>query len=251
MQRLFFLMVGSIFLACGGGEAGEGGDGGGDAGAAAAPLGNGVITGTVTFEGSAPENPPINMAEEPDCADDYANGPRDPVVVVNDGALQNVFVRVTGGLPEGPYPSPRQPAVIDQTGCLYEPRVVGVMVAQPLEIRNSDSLLHNIKAQPGENRPFNISQPRAGMTTTRTFNTPEVMIPLECNVHGWMQAYVGVVTHPYFATSGPDGSFRIEGLPPGTYQLEAWHERFGTKAGEVTIGPDGTGSVTFTYGPAS
>jgi hypothetical protein len=137
--------------------------------------------------------------------------------------------------------------VIDQTGCLYEPRVVGVMVGQSLEIRNSDPLLHNIKAVPTENRGFNISQPQAGMTSTRTFNTPEIMVPLECNVHGWMNAYVGVVAHPYFATTGADGAFAIAGLPAGTYQLEAWHERFGTRTGTVTVTDGGAGTVDFTY----
>lgn len=252
MQRFVLLTVILAVAACGGGDGGAAG--GGEAagsGDAVAPLGTGVIMGTVNFEGTPPQNPAIDMSEEQQCAAAYQGQPRDPEVVVNSGKLANVFVRVTGGLPAGPYPMAAQPAMIDQTHCLYSPRVQGVMVGQPLEIRNSDSLLHNIKAQPQANRPFNISQPRAGMTTTRTFNTAEVMVPLECNVHGWMQAYVGVVDHPYFATSGRDGTFRIQGLPPGTYQVEAWHERFGTKSGEVTIGPDGQGTITFTYGPAS
>jgi hypothetical protein len=126
--------------------------------------------------------------------------------------------------------------------------VVGVMAGQSLTILNSDSLLHNIKAVPTANRGFNVSQPRAGMSREQTFTEPEIMVPLECNVHGWMKAYVGVVAHPYFATSAEDGTFTIGGLPPGTYQVEAWHESLGTKTGEVTIGPDGAGTVTFTYG---
>lgn len=251
MRRLVLLMTAWAFMACGGGEGSEGGGEAAGGGETVAPLGTGHIMGTVNFEGTPPENPTIDMSDEGQCAAAYEGMPRDPEVVVRDGRLANVFVRVTGGLPAGPYPMPGAAAAIDQTHCLYTPRVQGVMVGQPLEIQNSDSLLHNIKAQPDANRPFNISQPRAGMTTTRTFNAPEIMVPLECNVHGWMQAYIGVVEHPYFATSGPDGSFRIDGLPQGTYQVEAWHERFGTKTGEVTIGPDGMGTITFNYGPAS
>jgi len=253
MRRMFLLATACSVLACGGGESGGNaadGDAGGGA-QTAAPLGSGVLSGVVNFDGTPPRNPPIDMSTESECASAYANGPSDPVVVVTGGKLKNVFVRVTGGLPAGPYPTPGQPAVIDQTHCLYEPRILGVMVNQPLEIRNSDPLLHNIKAVPQQNRPFNISQPRAGMTTTRTFAEPEIMVPLECNVHGWMQAYVGVVEHPYFATSAEDGTFRIQGLPPGTYQIETWHESLGTRTGEVTIGPDGQGSVTLTYGPVS
>lgn len=213
-----------------------------------APLGNGSITGVVSFAGMAPENPAIDMAEEPACLEKYTNTPTNPIVTVTDGKLANVFVRVVGGLPEGPYPMPSEPATIDQDGCLYHPRVLGVMVGQEIQISNSDPVLHNIKAVPTANRTFNISQPRAGMTTTRTFNTAEIMVPLECNVHGWMNAYVGVVEHPYFATSGADGSFTISGLPAGTYQVEAWHETLGTQSGEVTVAADGSATLNFTYG---
>ena len=188
------------------------------------------------------------MADEPDCVAKFTGTPVDPIVSVTDGHLANVFIRVVGGLPGGPYPMPSGPARINQDGCLYTPRVLGAMVGQPIEISNSDPLLHNIKAVPTENRPFNLSQPRAGMTTTRTFNTAEVMVPLECNVHGWMNAYVGVVDHPYFAVSGADGSFTIGGLPAGTYQVEAWHETLGTQTGEVTVEADGSASLNLTFG---
>jgi len=254
MRRLaLFLTLGCF--ACGGGGGGEqGGGAGGEAaggaaaGAAAAPLGTGSITGTVNFTGTVPENPVIDMAEEPTCRAKYPDAPRDPQVVVTGGKLANVFVYVKSGLPAGAtFPMPSQPVVIDQDGCLYHPRVLGVMVGQTLEIRNSDSLSHNIKAVPTNQRGFNVSQPRAGMTTTRTFNTPEIMVPLECNIHGWMQAWLGVVANPYFATSGGDGSFTISGLPDGTYELEAWHEKFGTRTATVTVSGGGAATVEFTF----
>lgn len=249
MRRTWIAMGIALTYACGGGgESGGGEAAESGAQAAVAPLGSGTITGTVMFEGSAPANPTIDMSEEPSCAGAYGGQPTDPVVVVSDGRLANVFVRVTGGLPAGPYPTPATKPEVDQEGCLYHPRVLGVMAGQAITILNSDSLLHNIKAVPTQNRGFNVSQPRAGMSREQVFTEPEIMVPLECNVHGWMKAYVGVVAHPYFATSAGDGTFTIGGLPPGTYQLEAWHESLGTKTGEVTIGPDGTGSVTFTYG---
>ncbi len=242
-----FLVTSSVFLFLGcGGDGGSGGDGGGAA--AVAPLGNASITGVMSFAGTAPANPTIDMADEPDCAAKFTGSPVDPIVSVTDGNLANVFIRVVGGLPGGPYPMPSEPARIDQDGCLYSPRVLGAMLGQPIEITNSDPLLHNIKAIPTENRPFNISQPRAGMTTTRTFNTAEVVIPLECNVHGWMNAFVGVVDHPYFAVSGADGSFTIGGLPAGTYQVEAWHETLGTQSGEVTVEADGSATLDLTFG---
>lgn len=249
MRRLVTLSVLGLVACGGGGEGGSGSSGDGDA-AAVAPLGSASIAGVINFTGPSPSNPSIDMADEPACADKYADGPTDPIVVVNDGKLANVYVRITGGLPAGPYPVPAA-ATIDQNGCLYSPRVLGLMVGQDLKILNSDPMLHNIKAVPTENRGFNISQPREGMTTTRSFAVPEVMVPLECSVHGWMNAYVGVTDHPYFATSGPDGSLTITGLPAGTYQLEAWHETLGTQSTEVTVEADGSATVEFTFGAAS
>ncbi len=244
MRRFLISACTFAFVACGGGDSGSDG---GSAAASVAPLGGASIAGVISFGGTAPSNPTIDMAEEAVCAAKHTGTPMDPIVVVSDGNLANVFVRVVGGLPDGPYPMPSEPARIDQNGCLYSPRVLGAMVGQPIEITNSDALLHNIKAVPTENRCFNISQPRAGMTTTRRFNTPEI-IPLECNVHGWMNAFVAVVEHPYFAVTGADGSFTIGGLPAGTYQVEAWHETLGTQSGEVTLEADGSATLNLTFG---
>lgn len=213
----------------------------------AMPAGGAQVTGMVMFSGTPPENPPVDMQEEAACAEKHGGAPVDRRVIVTGGHVANVFVHVKSGLPAGNWTAPSAAAVIDQDGCFYEPRVVGVMVGQPLEITNSDPLLHNIKAVPTVNRGFNISQPRAGMRTTRTFNSPEVMVPLECNVHGWMHAFVGVKEHPFFAVTGEDGRFSITGLPAGTYEIEAWHETLGTRTMSVTVPEDGSATADFTY----
>jgi plastocyanin len=213
-------------------------------------MGTAVITGTVAFTGTPPANPRIDMREEAPCLQKYSNGPTDPQIVVANGRLANAFIHVKSGLPAGAtYTAPTAPVVIDQDACLYHPRVLGVMVGQTLEIRNSDPVLHNIKAVPSVNRGFNISQPSQGMRTTRTFSSPEIMVPLECNVHGWMRAYVGVMSHPFYAVSGADGSFSIGRLPAGTYELEAWHEKLGTRTATVTVADGETVTVQFTFGP--
>jgi len=85
------------------------------------------------------------------------------------------------------------------------------------------------------------------MTSTRTFTAPEVMVPLECNVHGWMHAWLAVLPHPFFAVSGADGSFSIKGLPPGTYTIEAWHEKYGTQTATVTVAGSETKTADFSF----
>jgi plastocyanin len=219
-------------------------------GASSGPTGDGVVSGTVHFTGTPPANPTVDMSEEPACKAKYTGTPVDSQYVVSNGGLGNAFVYVKSGLPAGAaYAPPATPAVIDQKGCEYHPRVFGMQVGQKLEIRNDDPVLHNIKAVPHENRGFNISQPSAGMRTTRTFTKPEVMVPFQCNVHGWMQAHAGVLSHPFYAVSSPDGKFTIKGLPPGTYTVEAWHEKLGTQTATVTVGTGETKTADFNFSP--
>jgi len=242
------LLVASV--ACGGSQ-----EGGGTAGetpaagaAATATLGGGSITGDVSFSGAAPANPTIDMSSESVCAGKYTSTPTDPVVMVTNGKLANVVVYVKSGLPAGQtFPVPADPIAIDQQGCLYHPRALAIMVGQKLDIKNSDAVLHNIKAVPTKNRGFNISQPSAGMTTTRTFAVEEENVPLECNVHGWMHSNITVLAHPFFAVSGADGTFSIKGLPAGTYEVEARHSTLGTKTMSVTVGADGAATASFTF----
>jgi len=214
-----------------------------------AAQGGATITGKVKFTGTKPANPRIDMSEEPQCKAKHQTPPTAETVVVNaNGTLANAFVYVKAGLPAGAkYQASATPVVIDQDGCRYRPHVFGLMVGQTLEIRNSDPLLHNIKAKATKNRPFNISQPTAGMKTTRTFSAPEVMVSLECNVHGWMNAYAGVLPHGFFGVTGTDGSFTIKGLPAGTYTVEAWHEKYGTQTGTVTVAGAESKTQDFTF----
>ena len=217
-------------------------------GGATGPTGTASVSGVIHFTGAAPSNPTIDMSQEAACKGKYTTTPTDPQYVVSGGKLGNVFVYVKSGLPNGAtYPAPSTPVEIDQTGCLYHPRVFGVMTNQDLVIKNNDAVLHNIKAVPATNRGFNISQPSAGMTSTRKFTSPEVMVPLECNVHGWMHAWVGVLPHPFFATADSTGSFSIKNLPPGTYTIEAWHEKLGTQTQTVTVGAGEAKTADFTF----
>ena len=188
------------------------------------------------------------MASDPRCINPGAV--TETVVTGTDGGLQNVFVYVKDGLGDVSFPVPATPAVIDQKGCQYRPHVFGVQVGQPIEILNSDATLHNIHALPMANQGFNVGQALQGLRHTHTFSTKEVMVPFKCDVHRWMSAYVGVLDHPFHAVTKADGSFALNGLPPGTYTVEAWHESLGTMTQSVTVGAKETKEVTFSFAGA-
>ncbi|MBM3820449.1 MAG: hypothetical protein FJW14_15720 [Acidimicrobiia bacterium] len=212
------------------------------------PATAGTIAGRVTFEGTAPPGQPIRMDSDPNCARQSSGATEQQVMVGANGALQNVFVYVKDGLGTLRFPVPTVAAVLDQKGCVYTPRVLGVQVGQAMEIVNSDPTLHNVHAVPVSNREFNMGYPIQGMKHTHTFSTREVMVPFKCDVHGWMRAWVGVLDHPYYGVTAADGGFTFEGLPPGTYTVEAWHESLGTQSQTVTIGASETkGDVAFVF----
>ncbi|HEY7471747.1 MAG TPA: carboxypeptidase regulatory-like domain-containing protein [Gemmatimonadota bacterium] len=245
------LTLAAVFaaFACGGGGGGEEADTDvavEEAGPVVSPDSAATITGVVNFTGTAPAMEPIDMSEEPTCAEQHTEPATTETVVASDGKLANVFVYVKDGLGDRAFPTPSTGVTIDQHGCVYHPHILGIQTGQDLIIKNSDGILHNINTQPTVNQGFNVSQPVV-METSKTFSSPEIMIPVKCDVHGWMHAYIGVQPHPYMAVSGSDGTFRIENLPPGTYTIEAWHETYGTQTQTVTVAAQGTGEVTFDY----
>ena len=213
------------------------------------PATAGSLKGSITLDGTAPKNEAIKMNADPVCLQ-QAKGPQtqETYVVGSDGkSLANVFVYVKDGLGNYAYDPPTDSPKIDQHECRYHPHVFGMRVGQSLEIINSDPTLHNIHAMPKANSEFNNGQPIQGMKMTHVFDKPEVMVPFKCDVHGWMNAYVGVLPHPYFAVTKDDGKFEIANLPPGTYTIEAWHEKLGPMTQSVTIGAKESKDITFTF----
>ena len=219
-------------------------------GAPATPAG--TVVGKITYEGRAPRPRVVRMGADPLCMPEAKGGTLSEVLVVGPGnGLQNAFVYVKDGLGSRTFPAPKTPVVLDQQGCKYSPHVIGIQVGQPLEVRNSDGTLHNVHAVPKVNREFNFGQPTKGMKSNRTFDKVEVMVPFRCDVHGWMNAYAGVVAHPFFAVSKPDGSFEIKGLPPGTFTIEAWHEQLGTQTQSVVIDGKTPAMVSLSFKPTT
>ncbi len=209
----------------------------------------GGVAGSAMFAGEAPAADAIQMAADPFCQSAHGEAVMStPVMVDADGGLMNVVIHISGGLEGYAFDDATDQALLNQTGCVYEPHVVAMQTGQTIIIRNSDDTLHNVNVQPANNAAFNQGQPLANMEIERTFENAEVGIPARCDVHPWMGAFISVFDHPYFSVSTADGAFSIPMLPPGDYVVEAWHETLGTMTQNVTVAPNETASVSIEFG---
>ncbi|MCW5980674.1 MAG: carboxypeptidase regulatory-like domain-containing protein [Bryobacteraceae bacterium] len=232
---------------------------GAEGGAVWKPTGQeGSVTGKINFQGQPPKYRAILMDADSVCAAQHS-GPvyPDSVVVNNNGTLRNVFVYVKSGLEGKSFEVPSDSVELDQEGCIYKPHVLGIQARQQLKVVTSDNTTHNIHPIPKVNREWNVSQPPGADPIMQTFSRPETSIPVKCNQHPWMRAYIHVMGHPFYAVSGDDGSFKIEGLPAGEYELEAVHEEYGATTQKVTVAANQPSAADFgfnakqAYGPSS
>jgi len=212
------------------------------------PATAGTISGSIRYVGPKPPRKAIDMSGDPLCVEAHHGKAYDESLLVGpQGGLANAFVYIKSGLEGKTFETPATPARLDQRGCWFTPRVLGVQTNQPLEISNSDPVTHNVHPMAQSNREWNHSQGSGEPPITRRFPRPEVMIPVKCNIHSWMHCFIGVVDHPYFAVSGAGGTFTIRNIPPGDYVLEAWHEKLGTQELKVTVAPSGQQQVDFKF----
>jgi plastocyanin len=202
-----------------------------------------TITGTVDFAGIPPKPKPIDMSNDPGCKGNAAP----EQVVVDDGHLANVLVYVKDGLGNRSFNPPQQSVTIKQEGCRYVPHMVAVMTGQPVRFEDADQTLHNIHSMSKHNSEWNQSQMPNSQPLDKTFNAPELMIPIKCNQHPWMHMYLSVIANPFFAVTGKDGRFSLPGLPPGTYTIAAVQEKYGEKTQTITVGPKDDKSIAFSY----
>jgi Carboxypeptidase regulatory-like domain len=208
----------------------------------------GTIKGTIFFQGPKPHLPEITMTQDRVCASEQT-GPVYPEDgrVNGNGTLPNAFVYVKEGLNAGAYKAPSTPATLAQRRCEYEPHVLGIMVDQPLEITTEDPTTHNIHVMAKNNHSWNVSQQPGSQPLTEHFTRPEIMIPIKCNQHPWMKAYIGVTSNPFYAVSARDGTFTIQNLPPGRYTIGAWTATFGSQEKQVTVEAGQTATADFTF----
>ncbi len=252
---IFLLTIVSIglWVACGGGAESEAPA---DTAAPAAEAARRVdpataasLQGKVNYSGQAPQLARLRMGADPTCDKQHSEPVYAQDLLVNDnGTLENAFVWVKSGLEGYAFDAPTGQVTLDQQGCVYLPHVLGLRTGQELRILNSDPTTHNVNPTPANNRDWNESQGPNAPEKIKTFARQEVMIPVKCNVHPWMKAYIGVVDHPFFAVTGKDGAYELKGLPPGTYTVEAWHEKLGPMEQQVTVAASETKTVEFSFG---
>lgn len=203
------------------------------------------IYGTVSFDGTAPKPQKIDMSDDPGChGTNYSES-----YVVNDGKLANVFVYVKDGLDNRKFEPSAIPAVIDQQGCRYHPHMLGAMAGQKIEFKNDDPTMHNVHVMPRMNPQWNRSELEGSAPFQTSFDNPEIMMPIQCNQHPWMKMFLNVVSNPFFSITARNGSYEINGLPPGTYTLAFVHEKLGEQDQQVVVGPKERKMLNLSFKP--
>ena len=212
--------------------------------------GTATVRGTVRFEGTPPKRRPIDLGAEEFCVAEHQDKPlrSETVIVGKGGGLANVFVHVKSGLRGWKFAKATGDVVLDQYGCQYKPHMLGAQVGQTLKVRNSDPIMHNVHATDMKSGRdfFNWAQAKKGMESSKTLKRAS-FYRVKCDVHGWMGSYLMVVKHPFYAVTTEDGAFTFARLPPGTYTLEAWHEKLGTQTASVTVGDGETKEAKLSF----
>jgi hypothetical protein len=245
---ILLLITGLSVAGCGKSDDDDLTAGGSSSGSSAsAVMGTASVSGKVVLSGKAPQMAAIHFDADPVCKAQHTGTTLDETIEVDaKGNLSDVLVYVKDGA--GNYSAPSAGVTLLQKGCQYHPHVFGIQVNQPMEIVNGDNTLHNVHAMPVINDAFNVGQPSQNMVTEKKFSKPEVPVKFKCDVHSWMHCLAGVFSHPFFSVSAPDGTFKIGGLPAGSYTLAAYQEKYGESAPQKVDIKDGEAkSVTFTF----
>lgn len=203
-----------------------------------------VLSGVVEFTGTPPVAAKQDRSADAFCAKTPSN---DEAVIVKDKKLVNVWVHVVKGAPEQRAGADAPEVVVDQLACNYKPRVQTAVVGQKVVAKNGDPILHNVHTYLGPATLFNKGMPNAEAKPITHVADKDGVIRWKCDVHSWMRAFIGVNKNPYQAVTGDDGSFKIANIPPGSYTVEAWHEKFGVKSATVEVAAGKPATVSFKY----
>ena len=191
---------------------------------------HGTLKGNIKYEGKIPSPRPLKMDADPICGASHEGKVFSESFIVDDKMnLKNVLVWIKNINYVLGTKIEQSPVVLDQKGCVYSPHVLGVMKDQKIIIKNSDATLHNIHSMPKINDQFNFAMPKVVKEKVTSFSSVEEPFYIKCDVHPWMKSWVLVQDHPYFAVTDSKGNFKIENIPPGTYEVIAWQEKFKMK----------------------
>jgi plastocyanin len=211
----------------------------------------GDVSGTVHLKGTPPPAVKIDTSMDPACGMSGSADFNSEQYVVEDGKLANVYIYVKSGpVAAMTAPAPTTTTVVlDQKGCRYTPHVIAVGIGEGVEFRNSDVTMHNIHTMPTMvgNEAIDVSQGPKGAPVVKQFKDAEVMMPVRCNNHPWMNAFINVSTTPFFAVTDASGHFDLKGLPAGQYTLGAVHEKLGEQTLTVTLAAKGSAKGDFTF----
>jgi len=211
----------------------------------------GVLRVSVVYQGPIPAAREINMSSAGGCAALHPEPVYEQPLRATDGHLADAVVYIKSGFGDRAFTFPTAPVVIDQRGCLYEPRVAALMVGQPLEFRNSDPEAHNVRSRPEEIKAWNFMLSRPQAKRTLYFDKAEVGVRVGCDIHPWMSAFVSVLANPYFGVTPESGVVTLQGVPAGEYVVGVWHEQLGEREQSVTVTPKGEATVEIIYPPQS
>jgi len=212
---------------------------------AAVPTLAGNIVGKVTYAGTAPAPKPIPITKDKEVCS------REPhvdesLVVAADKGLANVVVYIKDA-PNAPKMAvPAKAPELDQKSCKFHPHIQIIPAGGTLEVLNNDGILHNIHTYPKNNPPINQAQPKFKTKMPIKFEKPDT-IRLSCDVHTWMNGWLIVAPNAWYTVSGPDGTFKIENVAPGTYTVSFWQETLGTQTAQVTVAASGDAKADLAF----
>jgi plastocyanin len=204
-----------------------------------------TLAGEVDFTGTPPAMAKLHREADPVCAKKAMND--ESVIVGKNKGLANVWVHVIKGAPDSKPAADAKPVEVDQTDCMYRPRMQAAVVGQKLLAKNNDPTLHNVHTYLGSATVFNKGMPNASAKPIEVVADKDGMMKWKCDVHPWMRGFVGVNKNGFQAITGEDGKFSIDGLPAGSYTVEAWHEKYGAKTVDIKVEAGKAASATFKY----
>lgn len=206
----------------------------------------GTISGTVTYKGPIPEPYVIWPTKDVDIFGKTI--PDDRLLISKEGRIKNVVISLDGVKEGRKWPN-IDASLVNQGGRFF-PHVQVVRTGSQLEIINRDPLLHNTHGFGGGRTVFNVGLPTKEQKVKKSLKQAGI-IQVMCDVHDWMNGWIVVQDHPYFAVTGEDGNFTINDIPPGTYTITAWHEKLGKRQAPVKVSAKGKAKIDFAFSPST